>query len=93
MYIGLFYITGYGKPYMGEYSVMNWILLPLIMIPTTIFFYRWCQLMLIQLLCLYREQHPELFDRLIKALGKLGTKIDEVIIIDEVEKFDHRARD
>lgn len=54
MYIGLFYITGYGEAYMGEDSVMNWILLLLNIVPTVIFFYRWIQLVMVQVICLFR---------------------------------------
>lgn len=54
MYIGLFYITGYGEAYMDEDSVMNWILLLLNIVPTVIFFYRWIQLVMMHVACLFR---------------------------------------
>ena len=68
MYVGLFYMTGRGLPYMAADSPMHWILMPVNILPSIYFFGAWGQRMAIIGLCVVHEHNIGLFKTLLPIL-------------------------
>lgn len=61
MYVGLFYMTGSGKAYMVDSAPIHWILMPVNIFPSIVFFYRWGKKLIIIILCLIYNRSREMF--------------------------------